>query len=142
MKTVVIDSIDRLGRDLVDILNTIELLSNNSVNVESLKEGFNTLLPSGEVNPTAKLIIGVLGSVAEMERTRIKERTREGIEIAKAKGKYTGRKLGSTESTAKLIEKHDIVVKKLKKGLSVREIVKITGKSSATVIKVKKALEY
>lgn len=56
------------------------------------------------------------------------------------KGKYTGRKLGSTQSTAKLLEKHDIVVKKLKKGLSVREIVKITGKSSATITKIKKVL--
>lgn len=138
--TIVIDSIDRLGRNLADVLKTIELFNENKVNVESIKEGFNTLLVDGRVNPTAKLIIGVMGSIAEMERTRIKERTREGIAIAKASGKYSGRKVGTTQSDEKTLTKHSVVAMKLKKGLSIKDVASITGNSTTTVNKVRKIL--
>ena len=81
-----------------------------------------------------------MGSIAEMERNRIKERTTEGIAIAKAKGKYQGRKLGSVQTTEKLLQRHADIVKKLEKGLTLREIAKITGKSTATIQKVKNVL--
>ncbi len=139
--TLVVDSIDRLGRNLLDILKTIELFTANGISLKSIKEGFTTLLDNGKENPTAKLVISVMGSIAEMERNRIKERTSEGIAIAKAKGKYHGRKLGSTQTTRKMLQRHSDVVKKLEKGLTIREISKITGKSTTTIIKVKKSLK-
>lgn len=135
--TIVVDSIDRLGRNLIDILNTIQRLTANGVNVKSIKEGFETLI-DGKENPMAKIVISVMGSIAEMERNRIKERTTEGIILAKAKGKYKGRKVGSLQSSERLLERHPIIVQKLKKGLTVREISTITGKSTTTVMKVKK----
>jgi DNA invertase Pin-like site-specific DNA recombinase len=135
--TIVVDSIDRLGRNLIDILNTIQRLSANGVNVKSIKEGFETLI-EGKENPMAKIVISVMGSIAEMERNRIKERTTEGITLAKAKGKYKGRKVGSVQSDMKLLERHPIILQKLNKGLTVREIATITGKSTATVMKVKR----
>ncbi len=138
--TVVVDSIDRLGRSLLDILNTISLFTSNGINLKSLKEGFNTLLDNGKENPTAKLVISVMGSIAEMERNRIKERTTEGIRIAQAKGRYQGRKLGSVQPTEKLLTRHSDVLKKLQKGLTVREVAEITGKSTATIMKVKKVM--
>jgi DNA invertase Pin-like site-specific DNA recombinase len=138
--TVVVDSIDRLGRSLLDILNTIDLFTRNGINLKSLKEGFNTLLDNGKENPTAKLVISVMGSIAEMERNRIKERTSEGIKIAQAKGKYQGRKLGAVQTTEKLLGRHVDVLKKLQKGLTVREVAEITGKSTATIMKVKKVM--
>ena len=137
---VVVDSIDRLGRSLLDILNTIDLFTKNGISLKSLKEGFTTLLDNGKENPTAKLVISVMGSIAEMERTRIKERTSEGIQIAKAKGKYQGRKLGSTQTTERMLNRHADIVKKLEKGLTIREIAQITGKSTATIQKVKNVL--
>lgn len=137
---VVVDSIDRLGRNLLDILNTIDLFTKNGISLKSLKEGFTTLLDNGKENPTAKLVISVMGSIAEMERTRIKERTSEGIRIAKAKGKYQGRKLGSTQTTERMLNRHADIVKKLEKGLTIREIAQITGKSTATIQKVKNVL--
>lgn len=137
--TIVVDSIDRLGRNLIDILNTIELMTSNGINVKSLKEGFETLV-NGNVNPMAQIVISVMGSIAEMERNRIKERTEEGIKIAKAKGKYKGRKVGSIQTNERLLERHPVIVQKLKKGLTVREISEITGKSTATVMKVKKVI--
>ena len=138
--TLVVDSIDRLGRSLIDILNTIEIFTKNGINLKSLKEGFETLV-NGKENPIAKIVVSVMGSIAEMERNRIKERTAEGIKIAKAKGKYKGRKIGSTQTDAKLLERHSIIVLKLKKGLAIRDIAEIVQCSTTTVVKVKKALQ-
>lgn len=137
--TIVVDSIDRLGRNLIDILSTIEKFTANGINLKSLKEGFETLV-NGEENPMAKIVISVMGSIAEMERNRIKERTAEGIKIARANGKFRGRKIGSTQSTSRLLERHPVIVKKLKKGLTVREVAEIVGKSTTTVVKVRKVL--
>ncbi|CAG5082972.1 hypothetical protein CRYO30217_02057 [Parvicella tangerina] len=137
---LVVDSIDRLGRNLLDVLKTIELFSANGISLKSIKEGFTTLLDNGKENPTAKLVISVMGSIAEMERQRIKERTTEGIAIARANGKYQGRKYGSVQTTEKLLQRHSDIVKKLEKGLTIREIAQITGKSTATIQKVKKTV--
>ena len=139
--TIVIDSIDRLGRNLIDILSTIELFKKNGINVKSLKEGFETILDNGKENPVANIVISLMASIAELERNRIKERQQEGIKIAKAHGKFQGRKIGSSISNKQLLEKHSNIVKKLKKGLSIREIAEIMNCSTTTVLKVKKALQ-
>jgi DNA invertase Pin-like site-specific DNA recombinase len=140
-KTVVVDSIDRLGRDLIDILSTIELFTKNGISLKSLKEGFETLLDNGKENPMAKMVVSVMGSIAEMERNRIKDRVAEGVQIARSLGKYQGRKIGSTISDAQLLERHQNIVKKLKKELSVREVADIVDCSTTTVMKIKKILD-
>lgn len=137
--TIVVDSIDRLGRNLINTLQTIELLTKNKINLQSLKEGFETLI-DGKENPIAKVVISVMASIAEMERNRIKERTQEGIKIAKAQGKFKGRKIGSIQSDERLLQRHPVVVEKLKKGLTIRDISSITQKSTATIMRVKKTL--
>jgi DNA invertase Pin-like site-specific DNA recombinase len=139
--TIVVDSIDRLGRNLIDILNTIDRFTTNGINLKSIKEGFQTLNENGKENPMAKIVISVMGSIAEMERNRIKERTAEGIKIAQANGKFKGRKIGSVQSNSRLLERHPNIVKKLNKGLTVREVAEIVGKSTTTVMKVKKVLK-
>jgi DNA invertase Pin-like site-specific DNA recombinase len=137
--TVVVDSIDRLGRNLLDILKTIEIFTRNSINLKFLKEGFETLI-EGKENPMAKIVISVMGSIAELERNRIHDRQSEGIAIAKANGKFKGRKVGSIQTPQRLLERHAIIVQKLKKGMSVRDVSEITGKSTATVMKVRKVM--
>ena len=132
--------VDRLGRDLIDILNTIGFFTANGINLKSLMEGFETLV-NGEKNPIALVVVSVMGSIAEMQRNRIKERTSEGIKIAQAKGKFKGRRPGSVQSSARLLERHPNIVKKLNKGLTVCEVAEIVGKSTTTVMKVKKVLE-
>ena len=89
----------------------------------------------------AKIVTSVMGSIAEMERNRIKERTAEGIQIAKAEGKYKGRKIGSVQTDTRLLERHLTVVKKLNKGLSVRDVASTLNCSTTTVMKVKKVIE-
>jgi DNA invertase Pin-like site-specific DNA recombinase len=138
--TVVVDSIDRLGRNLLDILHTIDLFTKNHINLKSIKEGFTTLLDNGDINPMAQLVISCMGSIAEMNRNQIKTRALEGIRVAQALGKYQGRKVGATQSDEKLLQRHQTIVKKLQKGISIRDISEITGASSATICKVKRVM--
>jgi DNA invertase Pin-like site-specific DNA recombinase len=138
--TVVVDSIDRLGRNLIDILHTIDLFTKNKINLKSIKEGFTTLLDNGDVNPMAQLVISCMGSIAEMNRNQIKQRALEGIKVAQALGKYQGRKVGATQTDEKLLQRHQSIVKKLQKNISIRDISDITGASSATICKVKKVM--
>lgn len=138
--TVVVDSIDRLGRNLLDILHTIELFTKNKINLKSIKEGFNTLLDNGDVNPMAQLVISCMGSIAEMNRNQIKQRAMEGIKVAQALGKFKGRKIGAVQSDEKLLQRHQTIVKKLQKGMPMRDITQITGSSSATICKVKNVM--
>ncbi len=137
---VYVDSVDRFGRDTIDILTSIALFSKNGISLTFIKEGFTTLNDKGEESEHAKLILTIMASIAQMERNRIKERTQEGIAIAKSKGKFTGRKVGSTQTDEKLLERHSLVVKKLQRGVVMRDINAITGISLPTIVKVKKVL--
>jgi DNA invertase Pin-like site-specific DNA recombinase len=87
--TLVVHSMDRLARNVVDLLQMVERLTKDGVTVSFVKEN---LTFSGEANPMNELLLTLLGAVAQFERAMIRERQREGIAIAKAKGKYKGRK--------------------------------------------------
>ena len=140
-KTMVVYSWDRIGRSLISILQIVQLLSDNNINIKSIKEGFDTLLPNGKPNPISKIMVSTLSSLADLNREIIRDRCRDGIAARKARpGGYPGRKLGSNQTDVRLLERHQIVVKKLIKGLTIREINEITGKSTATIIKVKKVM--
>jgi DNA invertase Pin-like site-specific DNA recombinase len=86
--TLHVHSIDRLARSLEDLLFLVKELIDRGVTVHFHKE---QLLFTGEANPMQELMLSLLGSVAQFERSMIKERQREGIEKAKAAGVYTGR---------------------------------------------------
>ena len=82
-------SIDRLARSLIDLKQLITELTNDGVTVVFHKEGLRFAADTDD--PTANLMLGVLGSFAEFERAIIRERQAEGIALAKKAGKYTGR---------------------------------------------------
>jgi DNA invertase Pin-like site-specific DNA recombinase len=130
-----VHSIDRLGRNALDVLKTIQALTEYGVNLRSEKEGLQTLV-NGKENPTAKLIINILASVSEMERTMLRERQKEGIEAAKKKGKYKGRRVGSSIPEERYLKKYANVVKELKEGESIRRAAKVCSVSVSTVQKV------
>jgi DNA invertase Pin-like site-specific DNA recombinase len=96
--TVTIHSMDRAARNLTDLREIVETLTKRGVIVEFVKEH---LTFTGEDSPMANLLLNLLGSVAEFERSMIRERQREGIAIAKAKGNvYKGRKPSLTPEQA------------------------------------------
>ncbi|BAL00662.1 putative site-specific recombinase [Oscillibacter valericigenes Sjm18-20] len=84
--TVIVESISRFARNTRDLLDLVEQLTAKHVEFVSRKEAIDTTTPSG------KFMLTVFGAVAELEREYILQRQREGIEIAKCQGKYTGRK--------------------------------------------------
>ncbi len=88
---ILVHSLDRIGRNLVHIKALIEEITGKGVEVRFIKESL-TFHPSQERNPMTELMLNMLGSFAQFERDMIKERQREGIALAKAKGVYKGRK--------------------------------------------------
>lgn len=136
-----VHSIDRLGRSTLDIMQTIQYFTNKGICVISEKEGLKTLI-DGKPNPIASLLIGVLGSIAEFELNRIKERQKEGIANAKAKGTYKGREVGAKEDEEKFLSKYPNVIKKLQQGQSIRSIAndKRLNVSTPTIVKIKRII--
>jgi DNA invertase Pin-like site-specific DNA recombinase len=142
LQSLVVHSLDRLGRDLLDILNTIRLFTDHGVAIEIRKEGLRTLDENGKENPTAKMVVSILGVVAEMERSQIRERQLEGIQIAKAQGKYLGRRRGAVETRKTFLAKPRTqrIITYLNKGYAGTEIQKLVGCSPNTIAKVKRLL--
>jgi DNA invertase Pin-like site-specific DNA recombinase len=87
--TLHVHSIDRLARNMSDLLKLVDELTGRGVALEFHKE---KLTFTGEVNPFQTLQLQMMGAFAEFERAMIKERQREGIAAAKAKGKQIGAK--------------------------------------------------
>lgn len=84
--TVVIHDFSRLARSTKDLLEIVEYLNGKNVNIISAKENLDSSTATG------KLMLTMIGAINEFERANNLERQREGIAIAKAKGKYKGRK--------------------------------------------------
>lgn len=138
---VLVHSIDRLGRNTIDIMQTIQGFTKRGINVISEKEGLQTIV-DGKENPVAKMMIGILGTLAEFELTRIKERQAEGIAKAKTKGTYTGRSKGSIESIDAFTNKKSTqaILRYLRQGYSISNTAKLSSTSTGTVKKVKKMI--
>ena len=83
--SVVVESISRFARNTKDLLELTEELNNKHVQFISQKENIDTNTPAG------KFMLTIFGAVAELEREYIRQRQKEGIEIAKKKKKYKGR---------------------------------------------------
>ncbi|HCR12300.1 MAG TPA: transposase [Desulfovibrio sp.] len=86
--TVVVHSMDRLARNLDDLRRLVQDLTRRGARIEFVKE---RLTFTGEDSPMANLMLSVMGAFAEFERALIRERQREGIELAKRRGVYRGR---------------------------------------------------
>ncbi|UAK37186.1 recombinase family protein [Gordonia bronchialis] len=102
--TVFVHSLDRLARNVVDLQGIIAELNAKGVRVEVTTQG---LVFTGDDNPMTKLLLQMLGAVAEFELSTIRERQAEGIAKAKAAGKYRGRKAALTaEQAAEIARRH------------------------------------
>ncbi len=140
LKSLAIYSIDRAGRDLRDILNTIHFFSQKGIAINFISQGLTTLTPDGKESPISKLMISILGTVSEMERSQIRERQLDGIRIAKLKGVYKGRMAGSKEDALAFLskKKNKKALDLLKQGYKGTEVSKIVGININTITKVRK----
>ena len=132
--TVEVKSVDRLGRNTLDILNTIELFKecNSILKVDDLGMDSNS--------PFFDVMVSLMSTIAQHDKNMINERTKEGREIAKIKGVYKGRKKGSIIDREKYLVKYADIVKLLNKDVSITDISNITGKTRQTIYKVKKMI--
>lgn len=101
---LVVHSMDRLARNLDDLRSIVKSLTDQHIRIEFIKEG---LTFTGEDSPMSTFLLSVMGAFAEFERSLIRERQREGIEIAKKNGKYKGRKKSLSEEQIEKIKELD-----------------------------------
>lgn len=121
--TLIVTELDRLGRREKDLTNIINTINKKGSSLEILS------LPSTKIEDPAlnklvnNLILEIYKYISEQERKRIKERQRQGIELAKKKGKYKGRKRKFTKESPQIIQ----AFKLLDEGFSIRKASESTG---------------
>jgi len=140
VERLVIEDVDRLGRDAAEVLMMVKELTKRQINLSVTRYGIDTILSNGEENPVAGMIFSIMSTLFEQERKNIKRKQRQGIEIAKLQGKYKGRLPGTVMSSEELLAKYPKVVKELKAGTSIRRTAKLCDVSAGTVQKVKASL--
>ena len=135
-----IHSIDRLARDLRNLLDVIEFFHSHNVSLYIENLGMRTLV-DGKMNYTIKMMISVMGSFSEIENEIRKERQMEGIEIAKSLGKYKNRKQRGKESTLSFLQKHKQAVDLLEQGYKGSHVSKICNLNKNTISKIKRYID-
>lgn len=129
---LVVHSMDRLARSLVDLRGIVDDLTDRGVSVRFVKESMT--FTRDESDPCSVLMLSVMGAVAEFERSLILERQREGIAVAKAAGKYKGRKAALSDAQARQ------VADRLTEGESATALAAEYGVSRATVYNARQRL--
>lgn len=119
---IVVTKYDRLARSLRDLLDIVEAIKERGAGFRSLAEDIDTTTPAG------RLVFHVFASIAQFERERISERTKEGLEAAKKRGRIGGRPPAlSKAQRAEVIRMSDI------EGRRPREIAQIFKVSTRTI---------
>jgi len=126
--TVVVHDISRLARNIRDLHYLVERITAKGVALKFQKEGL--VFTGDKSDAMSQLLLSMLGAVYEFERTIMLERQREGIALAKAQGKFTGRK--ATIDNQKILET-------LAAGNSISKTADICGVSMSSVQRAKKA---
>ncbi|MCA8830194.1 recombinase family protein [Hymenobacter pini] len=124
--TVTVNRLSRLGRNAAHVMQLVNDFNERGVRFVSLDLGIDTNTPAG------RLVLAVFASLAQFERESNGERRTAGIELAKAQGKHMGRPAGVDEEKLKKVKTS------LAAGLSVHQIVEVTGISESTVKRYKR----
>ena len=137
---VAVTELSRLGRDTLQVLEVIELFNRLGISLYIQNYNIETLTESGEVNPMSQFLITILAEVARMERKTIRERVESGYKNYRANGGKVGRKEGYRKSESDMREQYAEVIRLLRKGISLRNISKITGTSVNTIRKCQRLI--
>ena len=132
---VAVTELSRLGRDTLQVLEVIEQFNRLGISLYIQNYNIETLTDTGEVNPMSQFLITILAEVARMERKTIRERVESGYKNYRANGGKVGRKEGYRKSEADMREQYAEEIRLLRKGISLRNISKITGVSVNTIRK-------
>ena len=135
---LLVTEISRLGRSTLELLKALDTLHRHKVSVYIQNLNIETLLPDKTVNPLSSLITTLLGELAAMERQSILDRLNSGRALYIEKGGRLGRNLGSKKSLERKREEYREAIALLKKGYSIRNVAKLTGKAVSTIQIIKK----
>lgn len=133
---VLIYECSRLSRRAIDFLSIIEIFNEKKISLYIHQNGLETLLPSGEINPIATLVLGILAQFNSMERSLIRSRMESGYNNYRNNGGAVGRKTGYRKTSEQMKEEYAEEIRLLKKGYSLRNISKITHTSVNTLRKL------
>jgi DNA invertase Pin-like site-specific DNA recombinase len=120
-------SIDRLGRSLIDLLNTVQSLEAYGVDLYLDQQNIDTTTPTG------RLTFQITGAFAEFERSMIRQRVKLGLKRAKAQGKQLGRPAIGVELERK-------ARRELRKGTGILKVAKMVGLGTGTVHRIKREM--
>jgi DNA invertase Pin-like site-specific DNA recombinase len=134
-------SIDRLGRSTLDLLSVWVDLTQKGITIVCRNPNIRNIDENGKVDKFSELMMSIISTMSQFERSLIRERQMEGIRIRKEKGLYSGRRIGTADTSERLLQKErsKAILKYIEKGYPVREIAKIVPCSKTTITKVRKA---
>lgn len=135
---ICVTELSRLGRDPLQILQTIEILNKNKISLFIQNYNIETLTPDKEINPMSQFLVTILAEIARMERKSIENRLSSGYKNYRSNGGVVGRKKGYKKSNDQLLQQYDEEIKMLKKGYNYEHISQITQTNKNTLTKLRK----
>jgi len=139
---VLVTALDRLGRDTLQVLQTIEVLNQHKISLFIQNYNIETLTPDKQINAMSQFLITILAEVARMERKTIENRLSSGYVNFRNNGGVVGRKAGYRKTDETMKEQYCEEIKMLKKGYSFQHISQITNTNKNTLTKLKKLFAY
>ena len=138
--TLLVSELSRLGRNAFEVLSTVKTLADNGVNLYLQKEQLSLLDDEGKTSLFFPIVIATLSTCAQLERENIQFRLQSGREQYKKRGGKLGRPIGTVKSKEKMREEYRDVIAFMKKGYSIRDVARLTGRGVSTVQRVKSVL--
>ena len=135
---LLVSELSRMGRNAFEVLASVKELLDCGINLYIQKEQFNLLGEDGKPSLFAPIMLATLSTCAQLERENITFRLQSGRKQYVAKGGRLGRKPGSIKTVEQKKEEYREAIMLLKKGYSIRDVAKLTGKGISTIQRVKK----
>jgi DNA invertase Pin-like site-specific DNA recombinase len=133
--------ISRLTRSPLAFYQLTQFLTENSVSLFIQNLNLHTLDDNGKENHLTGLILAIVSEISKMETLTLKNRVRISLENKRAQGFILGRPKNSKDNKEKTLRKYPEVIKYLQKGLSIREVSRLTSTSINTTLKVSKLIK-
>jgi DNA invertase Pin-like site-specific DNA recombinase len=134
---LLVSELSRLGRNAFEVLVTVKDLIDSEINLYMQKEQLTLLDAEGKPTIFAPIMIATLSTCAQLERENIKYRLNSGRKLYIERGGKLGRKVGSIKTTEQKREEYRDIISYLKRGYSVRNVAKLSGKGISTVQRIK-----
>lgn len=138
ISTLLVSELSRIGRNAFEVLATIKSLIDSGVNLYLQKEQLTLLDDDGKPSLFAPIMLATLSTCAQLERDNISFRLQSGRKLYVSKGGKLGRKPGSVKTEEQKRIEYADVIGFLKKGYTIRDVAKLSGRGISTIQRVKK----